>query len=255
MTNDEREPEADELIGETKKIAPMRDPYLEVPFEGSGLMPSLEALLKRPGSLLHAIKGGEFRSVVVPLAILAVVCLVFYGIVVGGLSGGVQLWVAPVKVVFGTLASALICLPSLYVFLCLGGVEARLKEIVGSLIAMVALSAVMLLGLAPVAWVFSQSTDSVPLMSVMHLVFWAIATGLGARLLGRFLGRSGSRAQLKGWIAIYLLVCVQMMTSLRPIVGTEATLLPTEKRFFLQHFFEMLSDDVSSVEDSRGREY
>ncbi len=56
-------------------------------------------------------------------------------------------------------------------------------------------------------------------------------------------------ARLRGWLAIYLLVCVQMMTSLRPIVGRADTVLPTEKRFFLQHFFEML-DGEGRVERS-----
>lgn len=240
MTNDNMDNENDEVLGAAKAMAPGRDPYWEEPLQGSGLLVSLESLLKRPGRLLHAVRGEGTKGVVAPLCVVAGVCLALYGAVVGGLSGGEQLWQAPAKVVLGTLFSALICLPSLYVFLCLGGVDARFREVVGSMVAMVALSAVMLIGLAPVAWVFSQSTDSVALVSVMHLGFWAIATAMGARLLGRFLGRPGSQARLKGWMAIYLLVCVQMMTSLRPIVGRADTVLPTEKRFFLQHFIEVL---------------
>lgn len=251
MTNDKIE-KNDELVGEAKAVARMRDPYLEEPLEGHGVLVALESLLKRPGRLRHAVRGESTRGVVVPLSVVACVCLALYGVVVGGLSGGSQLWEAPAKVVLGTLVSALICLPSLYVFLCLGGVDARFREVLGSLVAMVALSAVMLIGLAPVAWVFSQSTDSVALVSVMHLGFWAVAASMGARLLGRFLGRPGTTARLRGWIAIYLLVCVQMMTSLRPIVGTAETALPTEKRFFIQHFIEMLGGDF--VEGSRGRE-
>ncbi len=248
MTTNEdsiRSPEGDEM----QIVASKRDPYAEIPLEGRGVGVALEALLKKPGGLLHALREREARSVVGPLALIALLCLCGYGVVVGSLSGGSQLWAAPLKVVAGSLASALICLPSLYVFLCLGGVDARLREVVGALVAMVALASVMLVGLAPVAWVFSESTDSVALMSVMHLVFWAIATGLGARLLGRFLGKAGSVARLRGWLAIYLLVCVQMMTSLRPIVGRADTVLPTEKRFFLQHFFEML-DGEGRVERS-----
>ncbi len=88
----------------------------------------------------------------------------------------------------------------------------------------------------------------------MHLSFWAIASAMGVRLLGRFLGRPGSAARLRGWIAIYLLVCVQMMTSLRPIVGKAETALPTEKRFFLQHFFEMLDGDLDGGRE-RGNRY
>ncbi|MBD5779631.1 hypothetical protein IEN85_09005 [Pelagicoccus sp. NFK12] len=245
MTKDSAENETHDSPLAARQVTATLDPYAEEPLEGRGLLVSLESLLKRPGRLLHALRGKTSKSVVLPLSVVACFCLTFYGVVVGGLSGGEQLWQAPAKIVLGTLASALICLPSLYVFLCLGGVDARFREVLGSLVAMVALSAVMLIGLAPVAWVFSQSTDSVALMSVMHLGFWGIATAMGARLLSRFLGSSGNRARLKGWIAIYLLVCVQMMTSLRPIVGRAETSLPTEKRFFLQHFMEMLGEDVN----------
>lgn len=255
MTNEEDESKLGDAVEVVKSAARGRDPYREMPLQGEGVLVSLESLLKRPGCLLHALReGDDLKRVVVSLLVVATLCLLAYGLVVGGLSGGSQLWAAPAKIVLGTFASALICLPSLYVFLCLGGVDARLKEIVGSLMAMIALSAVMLIGLAPVAWVFSQSTDSVALISVMHLVFWGIATALGARLLGRFLGREGNRARLKGWIAIFLLVCVQMMTALRPIVGTERTFLPTEKQFFLQHFFEMLDGDARRGESRSSRD-
>ncbi|EDY81502.1 hypothetical protein VDG1235_1120 [Verrucomicrobiia bacterium DG1235] len=237
---------------ETKRpdVKELPDVYAEEPMEDVGFWASLEALLKRPGRVLFALRNGASFGVAGSLALIAVVCLAVYGVVAGSLSGGVQLWAAPVKIVLGTAVASLICLPSLYVFLCLGGFDARVKEVFGALIAMVSLSAVMLIGLAPVAWVFSQSTDSVALMAVMHLVFWGVAVGLGARLLSRFLGRRGGSARLKGWLAIYLLVCVQMMTSLRPIVGTADTLLPTEKRFFIQHFFEVLDGEGERVVSS-----
>ena len=39
---------------------------------------------------------------------------------------GNQLWIAPAKLALGTILSVLICLPSLYIFACLGGIDARL---------------------------------------------------------------------------------------------------------------------------------
>jgi hypothetical protein len=39
---------------------------------------------------------------------------------------------------------------------------------------------------------------------------------------------------------IFVVVCLQMTTALRPILGTSDTFLPTEKRFFLAHWFDTM---------------
>jgi hypothetical protein len=39
----------------------------------------------------------------------------------------------------------------------------------------------------------------------------------------------------------FVIVSLQMMTTLRPIVGTSRTFFPTEKKFFLAHWFESMS--------------
>ena len=39
---------------------------------------------------------------------------------------------------------------------------------------------------------------------------------------------------------IFLLVMLQMMTALRPIIGTTDTFLPPEKKFFVSHWMECL---------------
>ena len=40
-------------------------------------------------------------------------------------SGGAQLWAAPLKITVGALAAALLCYPSLYIFSCIAGADAR----------------------------------------------------------------------------------------------------------------------------------
>lgn len=54
-----------------------------------------------------------------------------YGLVVGSFSGGAQIWIAPTKIMIGTVLSSLICLPSLYIFTCLSGIDARLRTVTG----------------------------------------------------------------------------------------------------------------------------
>ena len=65
---------------------------------------------------------------------IALLCLVAYGVVVGAFSGGTQLWAAPLKIAGGALMTTAICLPSLYVLACLGGAhdQLRLSALAGS---------------------------------------------------------------------------------------------------------------------------
>jgi hypothetical protein len=97
-----------------------------------------------------------------------------------------------------------------------------------------------LIGFAPAAWIFSQSTDSVAFMAALHLIFWAIGIRFGLRLveaMGQLLSGS-TRKHLKLWSLIFVTVCLQMATTLRPIVGRSEHFLPSEKKFFLAHWIE-----------------
>jgi hypothetical protein len=176
------------------------------------------------------------------LLIIAMACSLIYGLVVGTFSGGEQLWAAPVKTAVGLLLSALICLPSLYIFACLSGAQARLVEVAGLVTGQLALTTVLLIGFAPVAWVFSQSTESVAAMGGLHLVFGAIAAYFGLRFLNAAYAHLEPKSSggLKVWMLIFILVALQMTTALRPLVGQAETFLPTEKRFFVTHWAQCL---------------
>lgn len=168
--------------------------------------------------------------------------MAIYGLVVGTFAGGTQLLIAPAKLVLGTLLSIFICLPSLYIFTCLGGIEARLRTVAGVLFGAVCLGALLLIGFAPVAWIFSQSTDSAAFIGTLHIVFWLIGLLFGLRLIDgivRLLGGSDG-GHLKTWTLIFVVVCLQMTTTLRPIVGHSERFFPAEKQFFIAHWFESL---------------
>ncbi len=200
---------------------------------------AFEALLKSPGRVLAEAASGRFLAVIGGLILISFFCLGIYGIVAGSLSGGSQMWIAPLKMILGALMAALICLPSLYIFLCLGGADVHVRMVAGELASSTALMSLLLLGFAPVAWVFSQSTDSVAFMAVLHFVFWGIAMGFGLALTGR--SQSGREGSIGLWRLVYVLVCLQMLTSLRPIIGRSNDLLPVEKKFFLVHAFDVLT--------------
>lgn len=203
----------------------------------------LDALLKQPGSLLYELNGERKGGIIARLIVLILICSCIYGVVMGSLSGGLQLWAAPVKLTAGLFFSMMLCLPSLYIFLCLNGADLRLGQICGALLGMVALVTLLLIGFAPVAWIFSQSTDSVAMMGMLHLLFWIIGLWFGVRMIKGLLTYSQipDRGHLKVWIIIFVLVSLQMTSVLRPLIGTSKTLLPTEKKFFIQHWFDNMN--------------
>src|SRR5260370_39269173 len=118
-------------------------------------------------------------------------CTITYGVVVGSFSMGTQLWASPVKIAGGLLVPGVICLPSLYIFACISGSRAGLLELCGLVVGLLMLMSVLLIGLAPVAWLFSQSTESPPWLGALHPTFWFIATYFGLR----FLAQAFSHAQ------------------------------------------------------------
>jgi len=203
---------------------------------------AIDAILRHPRRVMFQLCQSDAGNLIAMMLLVSVVCSLIYGVVAGTFSGGDQLWAAPVKIAVGLMISALICLPSLYIFTCLSGSQARLVEVCGLLAGLLMLMTILLIGFAPVAWIFSQSTESLAWMGTLHLVFWFIATLFGLRFLNSGFSHSNARshAGFYTWVVIFLLVAVQMTTALRPILGTANTILPTEKQFFVSHWGDCL---------------
>jgi hypothetical protein len=48
------------------------------------------------------------------------------------------------------------------------------------------------------------------------------------------------------WILIFLITSLQMMTALRPMIGTADTILPKEKMFFMYQWGKLFSETVDN---------
>lgn len=226
-------------------IAPARLPLGDNPEERVPIanpIAAVEAILRQPRRVMFQLRQPGSGPLIGRMLLVALLCSLVYGIVVGTFSMGTQLWAVPVKTAAGLMISALICLPSLYIFACLSGSQARLAEISGFVAGLLLLMTLLLIGFAPVAWLFSQSTQSLAWMGALHLALWLIATFFGLRFLqaGFSHSQTRSRAGLNTWIIIFVLVVLQMTTALRPLVGTADTFLPTEKKLFLVHWADCL---------------
>ena len=156
---------------------------------------AIEALLRQPRRLLYQLRQPGAGGLIVQMLFVSAVCAAVYGFVAGTFSGGMQLWAAPVKITGGLLVSAAICLPSLFIFTCLSGSQSRLAEVCGLLAGLLMLMTILLMGFAPVAWIFSQSTESIAWMGTLHLAFWFVATLFGVRFLKNGFDQANARSQ------------------------------------------------------------
>ena len=157
-------------------------------------------------------------------------------------SGREQLWVVPVKVTLGLLLSGAICLPSLYIFISLAGGRQSFAQTSGLLLLALTLNSVLLVGFAPVTWVFSQSTGTVVFMGCLHLLFLMVSIHFGLRLMKKSFAFLNERTMhvLKIWVIIFVMVIMQMTTVVRPLVGKHEKLKLDEKKFFIGHWMDEL---------------
>ncbi len=220
------------------------------------VMTVFESLLKNPGAMIARVREGkQLGGLAGKLIILTLIGLLIFGVTLGSFSFGDQLWAAPLKTVLGIVFSALICLPSLYIFSALTGTSLRLPEIALGLAAALALTAALLLGFTPVLWVFSQSTSSEQFFGFLIILAWVISVCFGTGFLLKMITPSGTseKGPVRIWIGIFLLVTLQMSTTLRPLIGTSSQLFTSEKRFFLEHWGnEMSGNRHSNTDASRG---
>ncbi len=196
-------------------------------------------LLRQPAALMSDSKGGEPAM---GLFLFTVISALAYGVVVGSFSSGSMIWKVPLKLLWGLVASAAICTPSLYVFSVLAGATIQARQLLRLVGGLLAVSTLLLLSMAPVAWVFSESSSSVGFVGFLHWSFWLLSILFGLRLL-----RTCSRAlgathviPFMAWSVIFLLVVFQMATALRPWLGKPSGNAPHEKLFFLNHWSKVI---------------
>jgi len=231
-------------IKETQQIKSYQSRFAKdfKPTEGNPhWISTLEGILKHPAQLVHDLSWGKIGWIPYLIAIFLMGSL-FYGFIMGVYSGGVQLWASPVKFTFGFLASAIITFPSLYIFTCVNGADLKIKTVFYLLLLSLSLVVILLIGFAPVAWIFSQTTNNIVLMGWIHLIVWIASVGFGLRLLSAALGLLADHffEGLAAWTFVFLLVCFQMSAVLRPILGTSKLFLSDEKIFFLTHWFRCM---------------
>jgi hypothetical protein len=213
---------------------------------------SIGMLLKSPKSYARLV--AEDRVDLQPSLMLAATSLGFYavyGLAMGCFAGGNSLWQGAIKVplvLFGTLA---LSAPCLYLLLCLVGLAVSGRQVAAMLAGVAGLSSAVLVGFAPLAWLFGMSTGSVRFMALFHVAVWCSAFACGGRLLLEILcdGRRERNGAI-AWAVITLIVCAQSTTFWRPMLGVTLTkdFREHDRAFFFQHFCSTIVGASSPVE-------
>jgi hypothetical protein len=198
----------------------------------------VEALLKTPRSVLHAAHASE--GMLLRLAALTAATCALAGLVLALFSGGMQLLYVPLKVVAGILCASLLSFPSLHVFSCLSGAEQRARDTLTALLMGTALTGILLVGFAPIAWVFAQATASTAVVGAVHIAFLLASCWLGTGLVHRSLAAMNPKplGRIRAWSGLFILVILQMTTTLRPLVGPSDGALLHSRLFFGAHWIE-----------------
>lgn len=206
----------------------------------------LEALLRRPGDLVARLQEAP-HGATIRFAAMALGSFLLFGFVLGCFAKQDQLWAAPAKVAAGLVFSGIICFPSLYIFSTLAGARVSAPQLAACLSGALALAGLLLLGFAPAVWIFAESTDSLGFMGALSIGSWIVAVLFALRFLKAAIGKAGAsqNSPLVIWSAVFLLVTLQMSTSLRPILGRSSLFLTQEKKFFLQHWADSIGRSLT----------
>lgn len=217
-------------------------PKVQLP-DNIRMMHLVDVLLKTPQQFFEHIRSEQpLLHYNIKLILLSFIGLAIYGVIMGSFTGGVQ-WVAvPIKIIVGTTISALLCYPSLYILAALSGADLRPAQIATLLSSALALTAILLLGFAPIAFVFTFSIQTLEFMGTIHLLLGFGSLYFGVRYLAQGLEAMDSQDSsfIKFWLVVFVVTLLQMSTTLRPILGQEDYLLTSEKKFFLVHWSESL---------------
>lgn len=216
-----------------------------------GPLADFTELLVRPMSVVEQARRGEGPRAWLLLA-GAVVCWALYGAAAGFFQGGGQVLVSAFKAPLIVLVTLLLCLPSLYVFSSMAGVEWTGRSFLALLCGFAATLGLVMLALLPVGWLFSLSSRYLMSATLFHLCLWAIGLLLAWRFLGPALRASGAATgALLLWLALFFLVSLQSTTLLRPVLARDAgsPLFVEGKKSFFEHL-----DDAGRWDEKKEKE-
>jgi hypothetical protein len=200
----------------------------------TSLLKAPERVAETLASERTGLLGAAFSMLAVALA-----CHGVFGLAIGLFAGWPVALMDVIKVPLVGACSLLLCFPSLYVFACVAGSPLSVSQVIALGCSCLAMVGLLLVGLAPVAWLFAVSTEALPFVVILSLLIWLVAISFAARYVGKLRANPLFQRQggIKMWFVILVVVTLQMTTCMRPLLGKpDQGWWTSEKKFFLSHF-------------------
>jgi hypothetical protein len=191
----------------------------------------MPTFLRDPDAFFADIRDGKHvRSKAVTLAIASILCLMLYGFTVGLAKSPIQALSSSVKLPVLFLLTMAFCLPSLYFFsLTLLRTPLSMIQVQAVVLAGIAVTSFLLLGLAPISLFFVLTSSNYAFFQLMAVGFVGVSALIGVYFLWRGMtqvetANQATQNQLSKrililWFCLYAFVGTQMTWRLSPFIG------------------------------------
>ena len=255
-TTDSVEHHDNETANDTDKIIDQPTTTIEeniAPISANNFQEYTGILLRAPHAILAQITNPTIPHLPLYLVLFSALLLAGYGLIIGLFSGGDQFFYAPIKVALGTLATAILCIPSLFVLASLGGANITVRQCGTILLNSITTLVILLVGFAPIAFVFTYSVQTEAFMGVLHLLIWLVALKFAMNFVALAMRQYAMKdsVSIKIWCAVFVITLFQMSTTLRPIVGQSDQFLTPERVFFVEHWIKEISNESPTNTNQR----
>jgi hypothetical protein len=190
----------------------------------------VEVILRNRHRFFEEIRDGvEVRGKTRAMLVSSTAFLAVYGAVLGSTHSLLQAISSATKLPMLFLITLTICVPALYIFSVHFGSNQRLRQSIALVLAAVTVTAVILLGFAPITFFFMLTASGYQFFKLLNVLFFAIAGILGMLFLSQGMrvvsvSNKEEGPKMRGlvmyiWIVLYAFVGSQMAWTLRPFIG------------------------------------
>lgn len=197
--------------------------------------------LRAPDAFFESIQSNEqVKSKALTLLWVSIFSFMTYGFMVGLAKDPLQAVSSAVKMPILFLSTMAFCLPALYFFsLALLGTPLRMIQVLTVVLSGIAVTAFLLLGLAPVTLFFVLTSTDYAFFQLLTVGFVGLSSAIGVYFLWRGMTsvettqddnlKSLGNRILMLWIVLYAFVGTQMTWRLSPFIGKPGD------QFYLTH--------------------
>lgn len=191
----------------------------------------LPRFLRDPDSFFRSVRDNEeVQAKAVTLAIASFLFLMAYGFTVGLTKSPLQAVSSAIKMPVLFLSTMAFCLPALYFFsLALLSTPLRMIQVLTIVLTGIAVTAFLLLGLAPITLFFVLTSSNYPFFQLLAVGFVGVSALIGIYFVWRGMtlieparqdaARPLGRRILSLWMLLFGFVGTQMTWRLSPFIG------------------------------------